>query len=133
MASAGGSWRVSGHGAGAGAGAGMRRAVGLDSARPCPSAASAVVRGLLGGVEALPRAAPRFPPLLHARGAAGLRPLAGGLRGLPRLGEGPRRRRAGTDPALCLPGLRRPRLLRQKPGDRGAGGGFGTPARSGGG
>lgn len=62
----------------------------------CLPAAAAVVRGLLVGVEALPRAAPRLPPLLHARGAAGLRPLARGLRGLSRLGEGPRRRRAGT-------------------------------------
>lgn len=61
-----------------------------------PPAAAAVVRGLLVGVEALPRAAARLPPLLRARGAAGLRPLAGRLRGLPRLGEGPSRRRAGT-------------------------------------
>lgn len=58
--------------------------------------APAVVRGLLVGVEALPRAAARLPPLLRARGAADLRPLAGGLRGLPRLGEEPRRRRAGS-------------------------------------
>lgn len=48
------------------------------------------------GVEALPRVAARLPPLLRPRGAAGLRPLAGRLRGLPRLGEGPRRRRPGT-------------------------------------
>lgn len=106
MASEDGSWRVSGRGAGAGPGIGLGPggAAGLGSARPYPSAAAAVVRGLLGGVEALPRAAPRLPPLLRARGAAGLRPLAGGLRGLPRLGEGPRRRRAGTAPPRLLPG-----------------------------
>lgn len=54
------------------------------------------MRGLLVGVEALPRAAARLPPLLRARRAARLQPLAGRLRRLPRLGEGPHRRRAGT-------------------------------------
>lgn len=85
---------------------GQRELTGL-----CPPAAAAVVRGLLVGVEALPRAAPRLPPLLHARGAAGLRPLAGGLRGLSRLGAGPRRRRAGTagqvPPGPVCPGSER--------------------------
>lgn len=86
------SWRVSG---------GRRvRAAPLGLAAPFPSApalsaASAAVRGLLVGVEALSRAAARLPPLLRARRAARLRPLARRLRRLPRLGEGARHRRAG--------------------------------------